>query len=259
MTTPATQVENRAELLQLIKLSSQLYGKLHYRISETLARKNRWLTMIIILFSVMIIYFSASGISAPISARLANAFGAQTQSSSGASNAPKATQDDQNAQQKPPASNAASAPKDPSPPDFITGTIGALMVVLSACQYFLRYEERHLTHNMFGADYMNLFRKAIRLEALPALTDELVHSLNKELNKMGRYAPAIPNRFWKYEKELAKALTNLEYELAKRKAQPPGTATPTQKHEDRPAATPPATTAAPTPSASTTEPVRPPP
>lgn len=77
--------------------------------------------------------------------------------------------------------------------NIIIGSLGAGTVAFSMWQYHSRYEERHLEHRQFQAEYYNLQKKIARILTGPR-DPRLLHSINKELNALNKFAPILPSK-----------------------------------------------------------------
>lgn len=155
----------RRELKELgyWKLVAIFLARGHARASERCAKRNVVFTSVIIILSVLLVFASAStDLKALIEHSIQGAsFGTWT------------------------------FPKSISASNIVIGFLGASTVAASMWQYNSRYEQRHLEHRQFQAEYFNLQKKISRLMVGPRDTN-LIHALNKEMNGLNKFAPIVP-------------------------------------------------------------------
>lgn len=170
-----------SELLHLWKLDCLRMGRLHFAACEGYSRLRAKITLFNIASSIMMLYFSSNEPSRKFLDNVLSGFGTVFDMHPGLS------------------------------ADVMIGVIAALVVASGAAQGLLRYDERHLEHRTSSYEFYNLAKKIDRLRARGDASNDTLHMINKELNAIRRYSPAVSRRFWEAGDGIQKKIAEIEY------------------------------------------------
>lgn len=156
-------------------------GRLHFAACEGYAYRRTWLTQINMASSIIVLYFSSNE---PFRKFLDNLFGGL--------------------------GNFFGIHLGMTA-DVLTGLIAALVVASGAMQALLRYDERHLEHRASSYEFYNLAKKIDRLRAQGDASNDTLHMINKELNAIRKYSPAVSRHFWNSGEEIQEKISEIEF------------------------------------------------